>query len=62
MSQEEMKAIYDSLIESGDFKILFPTLLGDWDKDKKSFKKLYSDSQSILEDTNLDFDTEDELY
>lgn len=62
MSQEEMKAIYDSLIESGDFDMLFPTLTGDWNKDKESFKRLYNDSQSILDDTNFDFDTEDELY
>lgn len=62
MSQVEMKAIYDSLVESGDFKMLFPTLSGDWEKDKESFKKLYNDNQNILEDTSFDFDTEDELY
>ena len=60
MSQKEIKAIYNSLLETEEFSLMFPSLNGDWEKDKKIFKALYDNSQEILEDTSLDFDTEEE--
>ena len=60
MSQKEIKAIYNSLLETEEFSLMFPSLKGDWEKDKKIFKALYDNSQEILEDTSLDFDTEEE--
>jgi hypothetical protein len=37
MSAEEMKLIYSSLIDNGDFKVMFPTMTGEWEVDKKEF-------------------------
>jgi len=50
MSQSEIKSIYDSLKESGDFELLFPNLTGDWLEDKKEFISQYNSNEEILKD------------
>jgi hypothetical protein len=60
MSQEEIKAIYESLIESGDFAFLFPNLSGNWEEDRSEFKKAYDiNSSTIQDDDFFIFDDED---
>jgi hypothetical protein len=60
MSQEEIKAIYESLIESGDFAILFPSLSGRWEEDKAEFKRAYDiNSSTIQGDDFFNFYDED---
>jgi hypothetical protein len=48
MSIPEIKAIYDSLLESGELQTFHPDLVGDWDLDKKIFKSLYNATENIL--------------
>jgi hypothetical protein len=63
MSQKEIKAIYESLIESGDFAILFPSLSGKWEEDKAEFKRAYDINSSVIQDDDfLNFDEEDYNY
>ncbi len=42
-----MKKIYDSFLENGDFEFLFPSLSGNYKKDKEKFKKLYEEIKRI---------------
>jgi len=57
MPQEEIKPIYDSLLESGDLKTMYSDMTGDWEKDKDKFTRLYSQNEDILSG-DLDFDLE----
>lgn len=47
---EEMQKQYDSFKESGDLKMLFPGLSGNWEKDKNKFKKVWEEHQRLLEE------------
>jgi hypothetical protein len=41
MSKKQMKAVYDSLIASGDLLELYPELTGTWKLDQEDFKLQY---------------------
>ena len=59
MSVKEIKALYDSLVDSGDFEFLFPNFTGDWLVDKKEFSTQYNSNQKLLNDTadtDIEFD------
>ena len=45
----EIKKAYNSLLESGDLKMLFPKAKGEWEKDKKRFTEIYEFNQKTLE-------------
>jgi hypothetical protein len=37
-------------VDTGDLKLLFPSMTGTWEKDKRRFTILWQDSQRLLED------------
>lgn len=45
---KEAKKFYDSMLASGDLEILFPSMTGEWDKDKDKFIKQFNKTQNIL--------------
>ena len=47
---EEIQKQYNSFKESGDLKMLFPGLSGNWEKDKAKFIKLWGEHQRLLEE------------
>lgn len=62
MSMREMKSIYESLLESGDLLDMFPSLTGEWAKDKKDFKRQYDmNNQALIEGYEFDEFYEDEF-
>lgn len=44
----EVKKEYEAMLASGDLEILFPSMTGDWEKDKEKFTKQYNRNQEIL--------------
>lgn len=48
MSANEIKAIYDSLNESGDLQTFHPELTGDWGLDERKFTSLYNATENII--------------
>jgi hypothetical protein len=66
MSLNEVKLIYDSLLESGDLKFFHPGLVGEWAIDEKKFTSLYNATESLLggiddDDSDIDFGDYDYL-
>lgn len=59
MSAEEMKLIYSSLIDNGDLKVMFPTMTGEWEVDKKEFIIQYNSTERLLEFLEDDDDMDD---
>lgn len=51
---EIVKKQYLAFKESGDLKILFPGMSGDWEKDKKRFTIFWEDSQRLLDEIEKD--------
>ena len=49
MSDQDIKKIYDSFVDSGDLKTMFPELTGEWTKDEKTFSKKYRSNEQSLE-------------
>lgn len=47
--EQEIEKQYNSFKESGDLKILFPGMSGNWEKDKRRFTLIYEDNQRLLE-------------
>lgn len=45
---EEARKEYDSFLESGDLKILFPGLKGDWLKDQKTWTAIWKENQKVI--------------
>jgi len=37
-----LKQMYDDFLEKGELSSLAPTLTGDWEKDKREFKEIYT--------------------
>lgn len=58
MSQHEMKAIYQSLLDSGDLMVMFPDLSGEWEQDEAQFSQLYDMNEQVIED---DFDLNEDF-
>ena len=51
MSEEsQIQKQYDSFKESGDLKMLFPSLSGNWEKDRPRFIKIWEENQRLLEE------------
>ncbi len=51
MSEEsQIQKQYNSFKESGDLKMLFPKLTGNWEKDKARFTKIWEENQRLLEE------------
>lgn len=51
MSEEnQMQKQYNSFKESGDLKMLFPSLSGNWEKDRIKFTRLWEEHQRLLEE------------
>jgi hypothetical protein len=48
MSKKEIRAIYNSLNDSGELKTFHPELTGDWDADQKKFTSLYNATENLL--------------
>lgn len=61
MSAKEMKLIYNSLLSSGDLEFLFPSMVGDWNIDKKEFIIQYNSNERILGDLSDGDDMLDDL-
>lgn len=59
MSLKEMKALYTSLLESGDLYMLLPDATGEWKTDKKQFSAEYNQNRDSLYGSQ-EFD--DELF
>jgi hypothetical protein len=47
---EEIERQYNMFVDTGDLKLLFPSMTGTWEKDKRRFTILWQDSQRLLED------------
>ena len=45
---KEAKLQYDAFLETGDLEMLLPGASGEWEKDKKSFVKIYKDYKELL--------------
>ncbi len=45
---EEAKKEYDSFLASGDLKMLFPGMKGDWEKDKKTWITIWKANQRLI--------------
>jgi hypothetical protein len=56
MSSSEIKKMYESLLDSGDLFIFFPSLTGEWVKDQKEFKRHYNKNIEDIRDLDFDFD------
>jgi hypothetical protein len=51
MSEEsQIQKQYNSFKESGDLKMLFPRLSGNWDKDKVQFTRIWEEHQRLLKE------------
>lgn len=51
MSEEsQIQKQYNSFKESGDLKILFPSLSGNWDKDKVRFIRIWEEHQRLIKE------------
>ena len=61
MSNSEAKAFYDAMLESGDFKDMFPNLSGVWEKDKNIFIQNYQLNEDLLNDLDGIIDLDDEF-
>lgn len=61
MSTNEIRAVYDALLDSGDLEEMFPNLTGNWEKDKKEFSEQYEITEHLLEEDDEDFIDEYEV-
>ena len=59
---ENVKALYDSLVDSGEIFGMFSEAKGEWSKDKKFFTKYYESNQEIINNMSLDLDDEEDVY
>lgn len=58
----QAKKIYDALLESGELKALYSSMVGEWSKDQKSFIRQYEEDERLINDDSLiDLDDYDEL-
>lgn len=46
----EAQVQYNFFLESGDLESLFPSMTGEWEKDKKRFTKIWEDNQKLIRD------------
>jgi len=50
----EIQRQYQAFKESGDLKVLFKGMSGDWEKDKVRFTRIYEENQRIIEEATKD--------
>lgn len=58
----EIQKQYNSLLESGELKEMFPNFKGEWDKDKRAFTRHFEENQKILNDNIIDLDDEEDNF
>jgi len=51
---QEAQKQYQAFKESGDLKVLFRGMSGDWEKDKSKFIRIYEENQRIMEEATKD--------
>lgn len=51
---QEAKKQHQAFKESGDLKVLFKGMSGDWEKDKVRFTRIYEENQRIIEEATKD--------
>jgi hypothetical protein len=51
---QEAQKQYQSFKESGDLKVLFRGMSGDWEKDKAKFIRIYEENQRIMQEATKD--------
>jgi hypothetical protein len=54
-SQEAQKQ-YQAFKDSGDLRVLFRGMSGDWEKDKAKFIRTYEENQRIMEEATKDLE------
>lgn len=50
----ELKNLYDTFLESGDLKALYPEMSGVWEEDKAEFTKQMKPAAKAFEDDTKD--------
>ena len=55
MSNQEAKRIYDSLKSSGDLKVIYMSMTGEWTRDKVKFLRQYHANEEIIKSYENDF-------
>jgi hypothetical protein len=53
-NQQEAQKQHQAFKESGDLKVLFRGMSGDWEKDKLKFTRIYEENQRIMEEATKD--------
>jgi hypothetical protein len=53
---QEAQKQYQAFKDSGDLKVLFRGMSGDWEKDKLKFTRIYEDNQRIIEEATKDLE------
>jgi hypothetical protein len=48
--ESQIQKQYNSFKESGDLKMLFPGMSGNWEKDEKRFTRVWEDNQRLLKE------------
>lgn len=51
---QEAQKQYQAFKESGDLKVLFKGMSGDWEKDKVKFIRIYEENQRIMQEATKD--------
>ncbi len=52
---EAAKKEYDAFLESGDLKILYPNMKGDWEKDKVRWIPIWKEIQNVINVSTKNF-------
>jgi hypothetical protein len=53
---QEAQKQYQAFKDSGDLKVLFRGMSGDWEKDKAKFIRIYEENQRIMEEATKDLE------
>lgn len=53
---QEVQKQYQAFKESGDLKVLFRGMSGDWEKDKIKFTRIYDENQRIMQEATKDLE------
>ena len=55
----ELKNLYDTFLESGDIKALYPEMTGVWEEDKAEFTKQMKPAAQAFENDTRELDDDD---
>ena len=53
---QEVQKQYQAFKDSGDLKVLFRGMSGDWEKDKLKFTRIYEENQRIMDEATKDLE------